>query len=65
MQQLEYVNVEQTRYYNKNHQLTFFKIKNLMMFSIKIFLKQKRFLKKLSFKYVESFKIKNKIQIQI
>ena len=60
MQQLEHVNVEQARYYNRKNQLTFFKIENLMILSIKN-LKQKRFFKKLSHKYVESFKIKNKI----
>ena len=64
MQQLEHVNVEQTRYYNKKHQSTFFNIENLMMFSIKN-LKQKRSFKKLSHKYVESFKIKNEIETQI
>ena len=64
MQRLKHLNVEQTRYYNKKYQLTFFKLKNLIIFSIKN-LKQKRFFKKLSYKYIQSFNIKNKIETQI
>ena len=42
----------------------FFDIKNLVLLLIKNF-KQKRFNKKLSYKYTKSFKIKNKINSQI
>ena len=42
----------------------FFDINNLMILSTKN-LKQKRFFKKISHKFVESFKIENKIETQI
>ena len=64
MQRLEHVSVEQTRYYNRKYKSTFFKIEDLMILSTKN-LKQKRSFKKLSHKYVESFKIENKIEAQI
>ena len=61
---LERVDVEQTKYYNRKHKSMFFDINNLMMLSTKN-LKQKRFFKKRSHKFVESFKVKNKIESQI
>jgi len=60
---LESVVTQQTKYYNKKHKLKNFVVKKLIMLSIRN-LKQKRFSKKISHKYVESFRIKNKIKTQ-
>jgi hypothetical protein len=60
---LKNVVAQQTKYYNKKHRSKSFAIKKLIMLSIKN-LKQKRFSKKMSHKYVESFRIKNKSRTQ-
>ena len=63
MQRLQRVNVEQIKYYNVNHKLKKYVMDDLILLSIKN-LKQKRSSKKLSHKFVKSFKIKNKIEKQ-
>ena len=60
MQRLQRANVEQTKYYNVNHKLKKYVVSDLILLSIKN-LKQKRSSKKLSHKFVESFRMKNKI----
>jgi hypothetical protein len=60
---LKNVVAQQAKYYNKKHRSKSFAIKELIMLSIKN-LKQKRFSKKMSHKYVESFRIKNKSRTQ-
>ncbi len=54
---------QQTKYYNKRYKSKSFVIKELIMLSIKN-LKQKRFSKKILYKYVKLFRIKNKIKTQ-
>ena len=63
MQRLQRVSVEQTKYYNINHKLKKYVVGDLILLSIKN-LKQKWFNKKLSHKFVESFRMKNKIDEQ-
>ena len=64
MQRLQRVNVEQIKYYNVNHKSKKYVMNNLILLSIKN-LKQKRSSKKLSHKFIESFKMKNKIKKQM
>ena len=63
MQRLQQVNVEQIKYYNVNYKLKKYVVNDLILLSIKN-LKQKRLNKKLSHKFIESFRIKNKINEQ-
>ena len=63
MQRLQRVNVKQIKYYNVNHKLKKHIVNDLILLLIKNF-KQKRFSKKLSHKFVESFRMKNKIDEQ-
>ena len=63
MQQLQRVNAEQIKYYNINHKLKKYVVSDLILLSTKNF-KQKRFSKKLSHKFIKSFRIKNKIKKQ-
>ena len=63
MQRLQRVNVEQIKYYNVNHKLKKYVVSDLILLLIKNF-KQKRFNKKFSHKFVESFQMKNKIKKQ-
>ena len=63
-QRLENVDVQQTKHYNRKHKFMFYAIENLIMLSIKNF-KQKKFNKKLSYKFAKFFKIENKINAQI
>jgi len=55
---------QQTKYYNKKYKLKNFAVKKLIILSTRN-LKQKRSSKKISHKYIELFKIKNKIETQI
>ena len=61
---LKYVNFKQTKYYNKKYKFMKYYVSDLIILSIKNF-KQKRFNKKMSHKFVEFFKIENKIDAQI
>jgi len=61
---LKNVVTQQAKYYNKKHKSKSFAIEKLIMFSTKN-LKQKRSSKKMSHKFVESFRIKNKIETQV
>ena len=61
---LKYVNFKQTKYYNKKYKFIKYYMNNFVILSIKN-VKQKRFNKKISYKFVEFFKIKNKISAQI
>ena len=61
---LKHVSFKQTKYYNKKHKSMKYYVSDLIMLSIKN-LKQKRFNKKMSHKFVEFFKMKNKIDAQI
>ena len=63
MQRLQRVSVEQIKYYNINYKLKKYVVGDLILLSIRNF-KQKRSNKKLSHKFVESFKMKNKIEKQ-
>ena len=63
MQRLQRVSVEQTKYYNVNHKLKKYVVNDLILLSTKNF-KQKRSSKKLSHKFVKSFRMKNKIDEQ-
>ena len=63
MQRLQRVNVEQIKYYNINHKSKKYVVSDLILLLIKN-LKQKRLNKKLSHKFVESFRMKNKIDEQ-
>jgi len=60
---LENVVAQQAKYYNEKHRSKSFVVEELIMLSTKN-LKQKRFSKKMSHKYVESFRIKNKSKTQ-
>jgi len=61
---LKNVVTQQAKYYNEKHKLKSFAIEELIMLSTRN-LKQKRSSKKMSHKYVELFKIKNKIETQV
>ena len=63
-QRLKHAIVQQTKYYNQKHKSIFYSINNLIILFTKN-LKQKRFNKKLFHKFVDFFKIKNKIKFQI
>ena len=63
MQRLQWVSVEQIKYYNVNYKSKKYVVSDLILLLIKNF-KQKRFSKKLSHKFVESFWMKNKIEKQ-
>ena len=62
LQRFEHAVAQQIKYYNRKHKSMFFDIENLVLLSTKNF-KQKRFSKKLSYKYAKLFKIKNKINL--
>jgi len=59
----ESVVTQQAKYYNKRYKLKSFAIEELIIFLTRN-LKQKKSSKKISHKYVESFRIKNKIETQ-
>ena len=63
MQRLRKASVQQTKYYNVNHQSKNYAVSDLVLLSTKNF-KQKRLSKKLSHKFVDSFRMKNKIDEQ-
>ena len=63
MQRLQKASAQQIKYYNVNHQSKSYAVSDLMLLSIKNF-KQKRLSKKLSHKFVDSFRMKNKIDEQ-
>ena len=62
-QRLEHTVVQQTKYYNQKHKPIFYSIGDLIILFTKN-LKQKRFSKKLFHKFVDPFKVKNKIKSQ-
>ena len=63
MQRLQRINVEQIKYYNVNYKSKKYVVNDLILLSIKNF-KQKRSNKKLSHKFIKSFRMKNKINEQ-
>ena len=63
MQRLQKVSAQQTKYYNINHQLKSYVVSHLMLLSTKNF-KQKRLSKKLLHKFINLFRMKNKIDEQ-
>ena len=63
MQRLQRVSAEQTKYYNVNYKSKKYVVSDLILLSTKN-LKQKRFNKKLSHKFIELFQMKNKIDEQ-
>ena len=63
MQRLQQASVKQIKYYNVNHKSKKYVVGDLILLSTKN-LKQKRSNKKLSHKFVELFKMKNKIKKQ-
>ena len=63
IQRLQKTSVQQTKYYNINHQSKSYSVSDLILLSIKSF-KQKRSNKKLSSKFINSFRMKNKIGVQ-
>ena len=60
---MQRVNEQQTKYYNVNHQLKSYAVNDLMLLLTKN-LKQKRLSKKLSHKFVKSFRMKDKTDEQ-
>ena len=62
-QRLKHAVAQQTKYYNQKHKSMFYLINDLIMLFTKN-LKQKRFNKKLFHKFVDFFKVKNKIKFQ-
>ena len=60
IQRLQRVNKQQIKYYNVNHQFKNYAVSDLMLLLTKN-LKQKPFSKKLSHKFVKSFRMKNKV----
>ena len=60
---LSRLNTQQIKYYNISHQSKSYVMNDLMLLSTKDF-KQKRLSKKLSHKFVDSFRMKNKIDEQ-
>ena len=63
MKQLQKASAQQTKYYNINHQSKSYAVSDLMLLSTKNF-KQKRLSKKLSHRFVDSFRMKDKIDEQ-
>ena len=63
MQRLQKASAQQTKYYNVNHQSKSYAVSDLMLLSIKN-LKQKRLSKKLLHKFINSFRMKDKINEQ-
>ena len=63
IQRLQKASAQQIKYYNVNHQSKSYAVSDLMLLSIKNF-KQKRFSKKLLHKFIDSFRMKNKIDEQ-
>ena len=63
MKRLKHAVAEQTKYYNQKHTLKEFNVDDLIMLNIKN-LKQRRSSKKMSHKYVKSFRVENKIDAQ-
>ena len=63
MQRLQKVSAQQIKYYNVNHQSQSYVVNDLMLLLIKNF-KQKRPNKKLSHRFVNLFRMKNKINEQ-
>ena len=64
VQRLKHADTQQTKYYNRKHKPISYTIDNLILLFTKNF-KQKRFNKKLSHKFVDPFKIEDKIKAQI
>ena len=64
MQRLQKVNAQQTKYHNVNYQSISYVANDLILLLIKNF-KQKRLSKKLLHRFVNSFRMKNKIDEQI
>ena len=60
MQRLQKANVQQIKHYNINYQLKSYAVSNLMLLSVQNFT-QKRFNKKLLYKFIDLFRMKNKI----
>ena len=63
IKRLKHVVAKQTKYYNQKHTFKKFNVDDLIMFNIKN-LKQRRFNKKMSHKYVKFFRVENKIDAQ-
>ena len=63
IERFEFAVATQTKYYNQNHESKKFNVNDLVMLNIKNF-KQRRFSKKMSHKFVEFFRVKNKIDAQ-
>ena len=63
MQRLQNASAQQIKYYNVNHSLKSYIMSNLMLLSTKNF-KQKRLNKKLLHKFIDSFRMKDKIDEQ-
>ena len=63
MQRLQKASAQQIKYYNINYQSKSYAVSDLMLLSIKNF-KQKRLSKKLSHRFVNSFRMKDKIDEQ-
>ena len=60
MHRLQKASAQQIKYYNVNHQSKNYVVSDLMLLSIKNF-KQKRLSKKLLHRFIDSFRMKNKI----
>ena len=63
MQRLQKASAQQIKYYNVSHQSKSYAVSDLILLSIKNF-KQKRLSKKLLHKFVDSFRMKDKIDEQ-
>ena len=63
MQRLQKTSVQRIKSYNVNHQSKSYAVNDLILLSIKNF-KQKRFSKKLLYKFSNLFRMKNKIDEQ-
>ena len=63
IKRLKIVVATQTKYYNQKHEFKKFNVNDLIMLNIKN-LKQRRFNKEMSHKYVKSFRVKDKIDAQ-
>ena len=63
MQRLQKTSADHIKYYNINYQSKSYAVNDLILLSIKNF-KQKRLSKKLLYRFVDSFRMKNKIDEQ-
>ena len=63
IQRLQKASTQQIKYYNVNHQSKIYAVSDLMSLSSKNF-KQKRLSRKLSHRFVDSFRMKNEIDEQ-